>query len=57
MKSAAVFNYGNSANQIQMLNGHLLHQQDYTGSGKIIAVMDGGFPNVDTASTFCKIKR
>ena len=32
------FNYGNSDNQIQMLNGHFLHQQDYTGQGKIIAV-------------------
>jgi subtilisin family serine protease len=56
LRSAAVFNYGNSANQIQMLNGHLLHQQDYTGSGKIIAVMDGGFPNVDNASTFSRLR-
>ena len=44
------FVYGNSSNQIQMLNGHVLHQQDYTGTGKIIAVMDAGFPNVNTAS-------
>lgn len=56
LKSAAVFNYGNSANQIQMLNGHLLHQQDYTGSGKIIAVMDGGFPGVNTATTFARLR-
>jgi hypothetical protein len=35
---------GSSSNQIQMLNGQALHQQNYTGSGKIIAVMDGGFP-------------
>ena len=34
------FNYGNSQNQIQMLNGHLLHQANYTGTGKIIAVFD-----------------
>lgn len=51
-----VFNYGNSANQIQMLNGHFLHQQDFTGSGKIIAVMDGGFPGVNTASTFSRLR-
>lgn len=50
------FNYGNSANQIQMLNGHLLHQSNYTGSGKIIAVMDGGFPGVNTAPTFARLR-
>ena len=50
------FAYGNSSNQIQMLNGHLLHQQDYTGTGKIIAVMDAGFPNVNTASSFQRIR-
>lgn len=50
------FNYGTSANQIQMLNGHLLHQQDYTGAGKIIAVMDGGFPGVDTAEPFDRLR-
>ncbi len=50
------FNYGNSANQIQMLNGHLLHQSNYTGSGKIIAVMDGGFPGVNTAAPFARLR-
>jgi hypothetical protein len=39
-----------------MLNGHLLHQSDYTGSGKIIAVMDGGFPGVNTAPTFARLR-
>lgn len=46
------YNYGTSANQIQMLNGHLLHQQNYTGTGKIIAVLDAGFPGVDVAQPF-----
>lgn len=46
------YNYGNSANQIQMLNGHLLHQQNYTGQGKIIAVLDSGFINANTAAPF-----
>lgn len=55
-EAEVTFNYGNSANQIEMLNGHLLHQQDYTGSGKIIAVMDGGFPGVNTASTFSRLR-
>jgi len=56
LATAADFNYGNSGNQIEMLNGHLLHQQDYTGSGKVIAVMDGGFPGVNTASTFARLR-
>jgi serine protease AprX len=46
------YNYGTSANQIQMMNGHLLHQQGFTGAGKIIAVLDAGFPGVDTAQPF-----
>jgi len=55
-KIATTFNYGNSANQIQMLNGHLLHQSNYTGNGKIIAVMDGGFPGVNTAQPFARLR-
>ncbi len=46
------YNYGNSANQIEMLNGHLLHQQNYVGQNKIIAVLDSGFIGVDTATPF-----
>jgi serine protease AprX len=49
------YNYGNSFNQIQMLNGHLLHQQNYTGEGKIIAVLDAGFPGVNTAQPFQRL--
>lgn len=46
------YNYGNSATQIQMLNGHILHQQNHTGTGKIVAIMDAGFPGVNTATPF-----
>ncbi len=46
------YNYGGSQNQIEMLNGHLLHQQNFTGQGKIIAVLDSGFTGVDTAAPF-----
>ena len=44
--------YGSSAGQIQMLNGQVLHQNNYTGAGKIIAVLDAGFPGVNTAQPF-----
>ena len=49
------FNYGNSQNQIQMLNGHLLHQANYTGVGKIIAVLDSGFINVNSTTPFQRL--
>lgn len=50
------YNYGTSANQVQMLNGHLLHQLNYTGTGKIIAVLDSGFIGVDTALSFKRLR-
>ncbi len=56
LSSQIVFPYGDSANQIEMLNGHLLHEQNYTGSGKIIAVMDAGFPDVDFAFPFKRLR-
>lgn len=49
------FNYGNSLNQIEMLNGHLLHQANHTGTGKIIAVLDSGFINVNSTAPFQRL--
>ncbi len=46
------FSYGTSANQIEMLNGQLLHQANYTGAGKIIAILDSGFTGVNTIIPF-----
>jgi len=50
------FNYGGSANQIEMLKGDVLHQKDFTGQGMTIAVMDGGFPGVNTLSAFQRMR-
>lgn len=50
------FNYGNSATQVQMLNCHILHQQNYTGAGKIVAILDAGFPGVNTATPFQRLR-
>ncbi|KQB44009.1 Subtilisin-like serine protease [Flavobacterium daejeonense] len=44
------------ATQIEMLNGQYLHQQNYKGSGKIIAVLDAGFLGVDSAPAFKRIR-
>lgn len=49
------YSYGNSNNQISMLGGDLLHQQNFTGTGKTIAVMDAGFPGVNTATPFQRL--
>ena len=56
LEVAAIYNYGTSSNQIQMLNGHLLHQQNFTGSGKIIAVLDSGFQGVNTVQPFDRLR-
>ncbi|WP_300570896.1 S8 family serine peptidase [Flavobacterium sp.] len=50
------YNYGNSANQVQMLNCHILHEQNYTGTGKVVAILDAGFPGVDTAAPFASLR-
>lgn len=44
--------YGKSFNQIQMLNGHLLHQKGFDGEGVIIAIIDAGFNRIDSLDAF-----
>ncbi len=56
MEIATVFPYGDSANQIEMLSGNVLHEQNFTGVGKIIAVIDAGFPGVNTAEPFARLR-
>lgn len=55
-ETMADFPYGTSANQIEMLNGDQLHMQDFTGAGKIIAVMDAGFPGVNILTAFERLR-
>ena len=50
------FNYGSAAAQIQQLNAHYLHEQDFTGRGMVMAIMDSGFPGVNTISGFKRIR-
>ncbi len=50
------YNYGNSAAQVQMLNCHILHQQNHTGQGKVVAILDAGFPGVNTAAPFSSLR-
>ncbi len=55
-KQSEDYNYGNATNQIQMLNGHLLHQQGYTGKGVDVAIFDAGFIGVNTTSPFANLR-
>ena len=51
----AEFDYGLANNQIEMLNGQALHLADFTGTGMTIAVLDSGFPGVNTAAPFQRL--
>jgi len=44
--------YLHSDHQVEMLQGHRLHQMGYEGEGMIIAVLDGGFANTDIIPGF-----
>ncbi len=48
--------YGAADAQIKALNGKRLHGAGYTGKGKMIAVFDGGFMNVDKIPALHGIK-
>ena len=44
--------YGHGREQIEMLNGHRLHNIGFRGKGITIAVLDGGFMNCNVIPTF-----
>lgn len=55
-KTETSFVYGSANNQIHMLGGKILHENNFTGNGMQIAVIDAGFPNVDTFLAFKRIR-
>ncbi|WP_298759007.1 S8 family serine peptidase [uncultured Psychroserpens sp.] len=54
--NTVTFNYGDAENQVEMINAHMLHFDDFTGEGIIIAVLDSGFSNVDTMGAFQRLR-
>jgi len=48
--------YGYGSAQIGMLNGHLLHYMGYAGDGMLVAVLDGGFTNVNIMPFFDSLR-
>ena len=55
-ETTADFNYGNTKNQTEMLKADFLHKKNFTGNGMHIAVIDAGFPNVNTLPAFARIR-
>jgi len=51
------YDYGFSTNQVEMLNGHLLHARGYTGRGVTIAVIDAGFTGVLQAAVLDSLRQ
>ena len=56
LSSKISFNYGNSLAQIEQVNLRTLHVQGFTGTGVSIAVIDTGFPTVNTGSAFARMR-
>lgn len=50
------WDYGQSFTQVNMLGIDYMHSKGYTGKGKIIAVLDGGFFKVDELGPFASIR-
>ncbi|MCY0977400.1 S8 family serine peptidase [Chryseobacterium wangxinyae] len=54
-KNMTVFNYGSGSDQIDQINLRPLHLAGFTGTGVTIAVIDTGFPTVNTGSAFLRL--
>ena len=48
--------YGSTTNQIEMLSLDFLHDSQYTGNGVNMAVIDAGFVNVNSMSSFSRLR-
>lgn len=54
-KNLTTFDYGSGSAQIDQINLRPLHLAGYTGTGVTIAVIDTGFPYVNTGSAFSRL--
>lgn len=56
VNSGDTLDYGYARGQVEMLNGHLLHQEGYTGTGITIAVIDAGYEGFLHSSAFDSLR-
>lgn len=54
-KNLTTFDYGSGSAQIDQINLRPLHLAGYTGTGVTIAVIDSGFPYVNTGSAYSRL--
>jgi serine protease AprX len=54
--TADFYNYGQSYGQVHIHNGEFLHNRGFRGQGMHMAVMDGGFQNYLSMSTFDSVR-
>lgn len=54
-KTLTSFDYGSGSAQIDQINLRPLHLAGYTGTGVTIAVIDTGFPTVNTGTAFSRL--
>lgn len=54
--SVQIYDYGNAYLQINQLNGIPLHEAGYRGQGMVIAVLDGGFLDVQQQVVFDSLR-
>lgn len=50
------FNYGQAQNQLSMVHVDALHLASYTGEGVVIAVLDAGFPKVNSMASLSRLR-
>ncbi len=55
-RAGIYYDYGQSENQIHMLNGHVLHNKGFRGNGMQIAILDAGFFHVDQLPAFDSLR-
>lgn len=54
--SGDTLDYGFARGQIEMLNGHLFHQEGYTGTGITVAVIDAGYEGLLQSSALDSLR-
>lgn len=55
-ETLVIYNYGDAANQAEMIKIDKVHEMDYTGEGVVVAVLDAGFTNVNTMTAFQRLR-
>lgn len=53
---ATYYNYGDTYDQAHQIRADFLHETNFTGTSMQIAILDAGFPGVDTFDAFQKIR-